>query len=286
MMPARTDSAALLVGVGDRDGLLCRAERRLPARAAARRGATSTRIAADAARRPGRRRPAPPSAVLVIVSSLRRAERHHPRRPACVLRDGAGRPAPHVDRPRPPAYRTPSCAIAAQAICGRRAGSRPAPTGTLFARVIYTEWIFFALMAAGLFVLRRRARLCTVASAPGAFRSSRRLHRGVAGDRPQSDLPSSRARPPSGSASSRSVCRFTISSHARHRLSQSLLSAGLPRALPPRRRRSVRVTVDNDGNPYVHYPGDYNVAVPGPSRSRLPRRACSTSTASTRRSSR
>jgi APA family basic amino acid/polyamine antiporter len=28
---------------------------------------------------------------------------------------------------------------------------------TLFARVIYTEWLFFALMSAGLFVLRRRA---------------------------------------------------------------------------------------------------------------------------------
>jgi APA family basic amino acid/polyamine antiporter len=26
----------------------------------------------------------------------------------------------------------------------------------LFTRVIYTEWLFFALMAAGLFVLRRR----------------------------------------------------------------------------------------------------------------------------------
>ena len=30
---------------------------------------------------------------------------------------------------------------------------------TLFTRVIYTEWIFFALMAVGLFVLRRRPDL-------------------------------------------------------------------------------------------------------------------------------
>ena len=29
--------------------------------------------------------------------------------------------------------------------------------GALFSRVIYTEWIFFAVMAAGLMLLRRRA---------------------------------------------------------------------------------------------------------------------------------
>ena len=54
-----------------------------------------------------------------------------------------------------PVYRTPSRAIVAQAICA----SVLAATGAyrqLFTRVIYTEWLFFALMAAGLFVLRRR----------------------------------------------------------------------------------------------------------------------------------
>ena len=54
-----------------------------------------------------------------------------------------------------PAYRTPSRAIVAQAAWA----SVLASTGAyreLFTRVIYTEWIFFALMAAGLFVLRRR----------------------------------------------------------------------------------------------------------------------------------
>ena len=54
-----------------------------------------------------------------------------------------------------PVYRTPSRAIVAQAICA----SVLAATGVyrqLFTRVIYTEWLFFALMAAGLFVLRRR----------------------------------------------------------------------------------------------------------------------------------
>jgi APA family basic amino acid/polyamine antiporter len=54
-----------------------------------------------------------------------------------------------------PRYQTPSRAILAQAAWA----SALAATGAyrqLFTRVIYTEWLFFALMAAGLFVLRRR----------------------------------------------------------------------------------------------------------------------------------
>jgi APA family basic amino acid/polyamine antiporter len=54
-----------------------------------------------------------------------------------------------------PAYRTPANAIIAQGVWA----SVLAATGAyrqLFTRVVYTEWLFFALMAAGLFVLRRR----------------------------------------------------------------------------------------------------------------------------------
>jgi APA family basic amino acid/polyamine antiporter len=54
-----------------------------------------------------------------------------------------------------PTFRTPSHAIAAQAIWA----SVLAATGAyrqIFTRVVYTEWLFFALMAGGLFVLRRR----------------------------------------------------------------------------------------------------------------------------------
>ncbi len=57
-----------------------------------------------------------------------------------------------------PRYRTPHRAIVLQAIWA----SGLVGTGTfrtLFTRVIYTEWIFFALMAVGLFVLRRRPDL-------------------------------------------------------------------------------------------------------------------------------
>jgi APA family basic amino acid/polyamine antiporter len=55
-----------------------------------------------------------------------------------------------------PTYRTPHVAIALQAIWS----SVLVLTGTyraLFTRVVYTEWIFFALMAASLFFLRRRS---------------------------------------------------------------------------------------------------------------------------------
>jgi basic amino acid/polyamine antiporter, APA family len=54
-----------------------------------------------------------------------------------------------------PRFRTPSTAIVAQGIWA----SVLAGSGVyrqLFTRVVYTEWLFFALMAAGLFVLRRR----------------------------------------------------------------------------------------------------------------------------------
>src|SRR5689334_20637072 len=55
-----------------------------------------------------------------------------------------------------PRYGTPHHAIALQAVWA----SILVATGTyraLFARVVYTEWIFFGLMTAGVFILRRRA---------------------------------------------------------------------------------------------------------------------------------
>jgi APA family basic amino acid/polyamine antiporter len=54
-----------------------------------------------------------------------------------------------------PKFQTPHRAIVLQAVWS----SVLVATGTyrgLFTRVVYTEWIFFAMMAAGLFVLRRR----------------------------------------------------------------------------------------------------------------------------------
>jgi APA family basic amino acid/polyamine antiporter len=56
-----------------------------------------------------------------------------------------------------PRFRTPHVAIALQALWS----SVLVVTGTyraLFTRVVYTEWIFFGLMAVGLLLLRRRDR--------------------------------------------------------------------------------------------------------------------------------
>jgi len=55
-----------------------------------------------------------------------------------------------------PRFHTPHVALAIQAVWA----SVLVATGTyraLFTRVIYTEWLFFALMAVGLFRMRRRA---------------------------------------------------------------------------------------------------------------------------------
>ena len=54
-----------------------------------------------------------------------------------------------------PTFATPHRAIAVQAIWASVLASTNT-YGALFSRVIYTEWIFFAAMAAGLFLLRRR----------------------------------------------------------------------------------------------------------------------------------
>ncbi|MGB2843258.1 MAG: amino acid permease, partial [Candidatus Aminicenantaceae bacterium] len=57
-----------------------------------------------------------------------------------------------------PRYHTPHRALVIQAVWS----SILVMTGTyqkLFIRVVYTEWIFFALMAIGLFVFRRRSNI-------------------------------------------------------------------------------------------------------------------------------
>ena len=116
---------------------------------------SSTRIAADAADAVVGRGGSAVLAGLVIMSSvgaLTGIVLTGPRVYFSMAQDGlAPRWLGHVH----PAYRTPDHAILAQGIWA----SVLAATGAyrqIFTRVVYTEWIFFALMAAGLFVLRRR----------------------------------------------------------------------------------------------------------------------------------
>lgn len=116
---------------------------------------SSTHIAADAADAVIGRGGSTVLAALVMISSagaLTGIVLTGPRVYYSMARDGfAPRWLGHVD----PRFETPTHAIAAQAAWA----SVLAATGVyrqLVTRVIYTEWLFFALMAAGLFALRRR----------------------------------------------------------------------------------------------------------------------------------
>jgi APA family basic amino acid/polyamine antiporter len=116
---------------------------------------SSTRIAADAADEVFGRGGSSAMAALVILSTLGGLTGivlTGPRVYYSMAQDGlAFRWLDYVH----PVYRTPSRAIAAQAIWS----SVLAATGAyreLFTRVIYTEWLFFALMALGLMLIRRR----------------------------------------------------------------------------------------------------------------------------------
>ncbi len=129
--------------------------------------AHSTRVAADAAERLVGPAGGAVVAGLVILSAfgaLNGIVLTGPRVYYVMARDGllfrwAGRVHPR--------YRTPHLAIVLQAIWA----SGLVWTGSyreIFTRVIFTEWIFFALMAAGLLLLRRRADYAPAARVWGA----------------------------------------------------------------------------------------------------------------------
>ena len=126
---------------------------------------SSTRVAADAADAVLGRGGAVWMAVLVLVSTfgaLSGIVLAGPRAYLAMARDGLLFRRVGEIHPR---YHTPHYAIAVQAIwaCVLVA------TGSyrvLVARVIYTEWIFFALMAIGLLVVRRRADFAPPFRAP------------------------------------------------------------------------------------------------------------------------
>jgi APA family basic amino acid/polyamine antiporter len=155
VMPARTIPAALVAGVAI--VTICYVAMNLlyltilPLETVR----SSTRIAADAADAVVGRGGSSVMAALVMMSSLGGLTGivlTGPRVYFSMSRDGlAFRWLSYVH----PVYRTPARAILVQAVWA----SVLAATGVyrqLFTRVIYTEWLFFALMAMGLFVLRRR----------------------------------------------------------------------------------------------------------------------------------
>ena len=156
VMPARTIPAALMAGVGIVTACYIALNVVYLRVLTLDTVRTSTRVAADAADAVFGSGGAAVLALLVMVSSLGALTGiilTGPRVYYSMARDGlAVGWLAHVD----PVRHTPTHAIVAQGIWS----SVLAATGayqTLFTRVIYTEWLFFALMAAGLFVLRRRS---------------------------------------------------------------------------------------------------------------------------------
>lgn len=155
LMPARTIPSALIVGVTIVTACYVALNvvylRVLPIETVR----TSTRVAADAADALIGHGGSALLAVLVMISSLGALTGivlTGPRVYYSMAHDGLAIAWLGYVHPR---YHTPSHAIVAQGVWS----SVLAATGayqTLFTRVIYTEWLFFALMAAGLFVLRRR----------------------------------------------------------------------------------------------------------------------------------
>ena len=116
---------------------------------------SSTRIAADAADAMVGSGGAELLSTLVLVSALGSLTGIILTGPRMYFAMASYGDAPQALAHIHPRFRTPDTAIVAQGIWA----SVLAATGAyreLFTRVVYTEWIFFALMAAGLFVLRRR----------------------------------------------------------------------------------------------------------------------------------
>jgi basic amino acid/polyamine antiporter, APA family len=155
VMPARVIPAALMIGVAIVTACYVALNLLYLAVLPLDTVRSSTRIAADAADAAVGRGGAAMMAGLVMLSTfgaLTGIVLAGPRVYYSMARDGLTfRWLGYVH----PTYRTPSHAIAAQAVWA----SVLAATGVyrqLFIRVIYTEWLFFALMAAGVFALRRR----------------------------------------------------------------------------------------------------------------------------------
>jgi len=154
MMPARTIPMALIAGVAVVTACYVALNEVYLLLLPIETVRVSTRIAADAADAVAGRGGASFMAALVMLSSfggLIGLVLSGPRVYYSMANDGlAFRWLGRVH----PRYQTPANAIVAQGIWA----SVLAATGAyreLFTRVIYTEWLFFALMAAGLFVARR-----------------------------------------------------------------------------------------------------------------------------------
>ena len=155
--------------------------------------------------------------------------------------------------------------------------------GAIVSRVIYTEWIFFGALALGTIALRRRRALRAGVPRLRAFRSCRSLFALVcARDRRSIRSSSDPRNEPDGlalvAAGLPVYYRLETSSHARDRLPQPLLPAEYMKAL---QSGESSVTRDDRQRRQPEPPLSRRLQRRGarPSRHRVPRRRCSTSTA-------
>jgi basic amino acid/polyamine antiporter, APA family len=155
VMPARTVPAALLAGVGIVTACYVALNAAYLHVLSLEGLRTSTRVAADAAQAVAGASGARIVAGIVVVSTLGALSGLVLAGPRVYYTMAQDRLAPAWFGRVHPTFRTPSNAIVAQGLWSSVLAASGAYQ-TLFTRVIYTEWLFFALMAAGLFVLRRR----------------------------------------------------------------------------------------------------------------------------------
>ena len=119
--------------------------------------------------------------------------------------------------------------------------------------------------------LRARLRAAGAADSPHIFTSTPAQHAPSAPS-PESRVPDSGRTATSITTQSPSAIYYCV--HARHRFSQPLLSAQPTWMRCAAGRPPFRSPKTAEGNPCLHYPGDYNVAVRG-HRDIEYRRACS-----------
>ena len=138
----------------------------------------------------------------------------------------------------------------------------------LFTRVIYTEWIFFALLALGVVLLRRRPgyapawRMPLVPLAPIVFVivSLMIVVNQIRADLTNSAIGLGDCRDPAFPAyyfwANRTSLAMKIDFHNHYYPPEYL-------AAVKKGPTKVRMDYDAEGNPRLHYPGDYNILVPG-----------------------
>jgi APA family basic amino acid/polyamine antiporter len=283
--PERTIPRALMVGHCRCCGHLSRPQRGLSPRIALQPCSDVTHIAYDATLTAAGPAAASAISILVIVSSLGANSGiilAGPRVYYAMAEDGLlfrWMGAVH------PTYRTPYIAIVAQAIWSSVL-VLTGTYGTLVSRVVYTEWIFFGALALGTLALRRGAGYAPAFRAAG-FPAAPVLFAIVCLVMAINQIVSDPFNGCGDSASCSWACRCISSGDVFMRVIDFHNHYYPPKYMQALQsgQSSVKVTIDKDGNPNLHYPATTTSRSAAIAIWRTDRR-CSTHTASRARSSR